>query len=105
MSKKIDVSFITINYNSTTHTIELLESIFKHTSTDYEVIVVDNASTCNELNMLEQFCNKYEQVTIVKNRVNSGFASGNMLGINYANAEYYFFINNDTKLLNNCASI
>jgi GT2 family glycosyltransferase len=45
------------------------------------------------------------QVKIVKNKINSGFASGNMLGINYAKGKYYFFINNDCTLLNNTSKI
>ena len=45
------------------------------------------------------------QVKIIKNRINSGFASGNMLGVNYASGKYYFFINNDCILLNNTSKI
>ena len=59
----------------------------------------------------EDFKNLYNnlglvtQVKIVKNKINSGFASGNMLGINYAKGKYYFFINNDCIILNNTSKI
>jgi len=105
--KKTDISFITINYNSSAYTIELIKSIEQYTSLDstYEIIIVDNASTQKEFNLLENFLQKRDFCTLVRNRINSGFAAGNMLGVNYAQGEYYFFINNDCKLLNDTGTI
>jgi len=105
--KKIDISFITINYNSSAYTIELIKSIEQYTSLEstYEIIIVDNASTQKEFNLLENFLQKRVSCTLVRNRINSGFAAGNMLGVNYAHGEYYFFINNDCKLLNDTGTI
>ncbi|MBK6547997.1 MAG: hypothetical protein IPG15_06115 [Arcobacter sp.] len=41
----VDISFITINYNSSQYTISLVESIIKNSSDIlYEIIIVDNAS-------------------------------------------------------------
>ena len=37
--------------------------------------------------------------------MNGGFSLGNMLGVNLANAKYYYFLNNDTLLLNDCLDI
>ena len=103
----IDISFITINYNSSLYTIELIKSIEQHTSanTTYEIVIVDNASTSDEFTLLETFVKDRAQCTLVRNRINSGFAAGNMLGINYACGAYYFFINNDCKLLNDTGTI
>lgn len=103
---KIDVSFITINYNSSNLTIKLVESIISQTiGLDFEIIVVDNASQKKDFKNLCDSLNKFEQVKIIKNKINSGFASGNMLGVNYASGKYYFFINNDCILLNNTSKI
>ena len=98
-----DISFITINYNSSEFTNKLIESIVNHTSKDvkYEIIIVDNASKKEDLNNL----NLIDNVKLVKNKINNGFAGGNMLGVNYASAEYFFFINNDTLLLNDAGVI
>lgn len=103
----IDISFITINYNSSHHTCALIQSILEHTSLDvtYEIIVVDNASEPDDYTYLLDTVGHFSQVTIVRNRINSGFAGGNMLGVNYARGNYYFFINNDTLLLNDSGSI
>lgn len=103
--KKVDVSFITINYNSSLYTIELLKSILKFTKINFEIIVVDNASDKEDILNLSEFIASKKEIQLIKNKINSGFASGNMLGVNFASGEYYFFINNDTKLLNASADI
>ena len=104
--KNIDISFITINYNSSSFTIKLIESIISQTKDlCFEIIVVDNASEKEDLSSLKSFVKNINNITIIENKLNVGFASGNMLGINYAKGKYYFFINNDCILLNNTASI
>ena len=98
----VDISFITINYNSSQYTISLVESIIKNSSDIlYEIIIVDNASKKDDLFKLKNFVSDKINIKLIENSINSGFASGNMLGINYAKGKYYFFINNDCILLNN----
>ncbi|MDQ1341384.1 MAG: hypothetical protein QG567_2542 [Campylobacterota bacterium] len=101
------VSFITINYNSSHHTVTLVNSILAHTSmeTNYEIIIVDNASEIDDFTNLENAVRQIQNITIIRNRINNGFAGGNMLGVNAAKGDYYFFINNDCKLLNDCATV
>lgn len=102
----IDISFITINYNSSNLTISLVDSIIKQTSKNmkYEIIIIDNGSNIDDFKNLKEKL-KNPEITIIRNRVNSGFASGNMLGVNYASGNYYFFINNDCIFINDAASI
>jgi len=102
----MNISVITVNYNSSEFTIKLFQSLQKHTHPDleYELIVVDNASSQDErdkLLVLEQ----ENRVRLVFNRKNTGFSSGNMLGVQYSSAKYYFFLNNDTLLQNDILSI
>lgn len=103
----IEISFITINYNSSQHTCTLIQSIIAHTSHDlnYEIIVVDNASEPDDYSYLLNTIGDLPQVSLIRNRVNNGFAGGNMIGVNYAHGNYYFFINNDCLLLNDTGSI
>lgn len=101
-----DISFITINFNSSQYTIQLIESIIKNTTNIlYEIIIVDNASEKEDLFILKNFTKNINNLKIIENKINSGFASGNVLGVNYASGKYYFFINNDCILLNNAANI
>lgn len=103
----IGISFITINYNSSHHTNALVQSIIAHTSEDvnYEIIVVDNASESDDYLHLLNTIGNLPQVSVIRNRINNGFAGGNMLGVNSAHGKYYFFINNDCQLLNDAGSI
>lgn len=104
--KNIDISFITINYNSSSFTIKLIESIISQTKDlNFEIIVVDNASEKEDFSTLKNFTKNISNLKLIENNINSGFASGNMLGVNYASGKYYFFINNDCLLLNNTAGI
>lgn len=103
--KKIDVTFVTINYNSSTYTIELLKSIVENTKLNYEIVVVDNNSDKHDVKVLEEYCLINSDIKLVKNNLNCGFACGNMLGAQDVNSDYIFFVNNDTKLLNDCATI
>lgn len=104
--EKIEISFITINYNSSDLTIKLVDSIILQTvGLNFEIIIVDNSSKEEDFKNLYNNLGLTTQVKIIKNKINSGFASGNMLGINYAKGKYYFFINNDCILLNNTSKI
>ena len=87
--KTVDLSFITINYNSSEFTIKLIESIKKFTTLSYEIIIVDNASQQIDYELLKNYVSDHQNIQLIKNRINSGFASGNMLGVNYASGEYY----------------
>lgn len=94
MSHKIELSFITINYNGIKDTIELIESIHSTIkSVHYEIIVVDNASQHEEGKLLKE---KYPDITVIQSKKNTGFSGGNNLGIKAAKGNYLFFINNDT---------
>jgi len=106
MNNSIDVSFITINYNSSEYTIKLVDSIINHSlDISYEIIIIDNASEDIDFLNLKSFSSKIEKIRLIRNRINSGFSSANMLGVNYAKGKYWFFINNDCILLNNSAKI
>ena len=90
----IELSIITINYNGLKDTCELIETLPLEDDS-IEVIVVDNASNQDEATIIEQ---RYPQVTVVRSKVNLGFAGGNNLGIQASHGKYLFFINNDTLL-------
>ena len=104
--KEIDVSFVTINYNSSEYTVSLLKSIFSRTKgVSYEVIVVDNASSDEDFEKLKRYCLESDRVKLIRSPVNTGFSCGNMIGVSNAVGRYYFFINNDCEFLSDAASV
>jgi GT2 family glycosyltransferase len=95
----MQVSIIIINYNTYQFTCNCIQSIYDKTiNIDFEIILVDNASTeCNA----DLFKQKYPGITLLKNETNIGFAAGNNLGIRSAQGEYILLLNSDTELTSN----
>jgi glycosyltransferase involved in cell wall biosynthesis len=69
--KKPAVSVIVPNYNHVKYLPQRLESIFDQTFQDFEVILLDDASTDNSLEVLQQYMN-YSDVRLHRNEQNSG---------------------------------
>lgn len=102
MSKKIDLSVISISYNTKKIMEECLESILKNTKNlSYEIIVVDNGSTDGSVEMLSSYSKKHPQVVFINAKENLGFGRGNNLGAEKANGEYLLFLNSDTLIFDN----
>lgn len=104
-----EIAIILINYNSTAYTIQAIKSIQENTKEglSYHIIVVDNNSKPEELQKLQSFKKEYPSsiFTIIESRINLGFSGGNMLGVQNVVAKYYYFLNNDCILLNDCLNI
>ena len=93
------VSIISINYNSTKETSELLESLKTLDYKNIEIIIVDNGSANRDI---ETIVDKFPHVRFIMNPDNLGFAGGNNLAIKEAKGEYLFFVNNDAELTKGC---
>lgn len=104
-----DIAIILINYNSSKHTINCIESIIDKTSKTlrYQIIITDNCSEKEDYLKLKTFCDTFKNpnLELHRNNINVGFGAGNMFGIQYANAKYFAFVNNDTLFLNDCLTI
>jgi len=91
---------VTINYNGSKDTIALARSLGQQTDPDFSLIVIDNASTPEELIAVEQLRN-LPFVNLVSNETNLGFSGGNNVGIRKAlqqDADWILLINNDTHV-------
>src|SRR5690348_4572912 len=89
------VSVITVNWNNSPVTCDLLRSIKENnTYTNLELIVVDNASAGDPT---REFLKEYPSAKVVRNKENMGFSGGNNAGIRAAKGEYLFLVNNDTE--------
>ena len=89
--QKCELSIITINYNGLKDTCALIETI--PFNDKMEVIVVDNASTNDDVSEIK---NRFPFVISIRSDKNLGFAGGNNLGIKAAKGKYIFLVNNDT---------
>ena len=87
------VSIIIVNYNVEYFIKKCIESI-KDTisSSKYEIIVVDNNSTDNSLQILK---NNFKKITIIENENNLGFSKAVNIGIKNSSGKYIALINPD----------
>lgn len=89
------VSIITVNFNQSQVTEELLRSITStNTYPNIEIIVVDNGS---KNNAVPAWSVKYPNIKFIRSDTNLGFAGGNNIGVKEATGDYLFFVNNDTE--------
>lgn len=104
MKKRI--VFIVLHYMAINDTVECINSIRKNFQRDsYHTIVVDNCSPDKSGEDLIRMYETDEDITVLCNNQNLGFAKGNNIGIEYALSNYWFdycaVINNDTLLIEN----
>lgn len=98
MAQTPEISIITINYNGFRETCTLVDSLYRHVSIAYELIIVDNGSAINEAEILQL---RYPETRCIRSEVNKGFSGGNNLGIQAAEGKYILFLNNDTYVTDN----
>lgn len=93
--KQALVSIITVNYNQSSVTRDLLLSLRKITYQSIEVIVVDNGSPSDTPEKLKA---EFPEIILIISKENLGFAGGNNLGVDNSSGDYCLFINNDTEV-------
>lgn len=89
------VSIVSINFNQSAMTCDMIESIKKITYPNYEIIIVDNGSSASDPQKIKA---QYPEISLIVSDKNLGFAGGNNLGIRESKGEYILFLNNDTEV-------
>lgn len=93
------VSLIILSYNTSKLLHDCLISVEEVLgNSEYEVIVVDNASHDDSVAMLKR---DFPNATLIESKENVGFARGCNLGTAQAKGEYLLFLNSDTVLREN----
>ncbi|MEO8150442.1 MAG: glycosyltransferase family 2 protein [Bacteroidia bacterium] len=88
------LSVIIVNYNVKYFLEQCLLSVFKAAlKVSTEVYVVDNNSVDGSCDMVRE---KFPQVILIENKINTGFAKANNQAMRIANGEYVLLLNPDT---------
>lgn len=82
------ISVIMPVYNAEEYLREAIESILNQTFTDFEFIIVDDASTDNSCKIIEEYSKKYERILVIKNANNFGIAETRTRGTKFAKGKY-----------------
>ena len=94
------ISLIMPVYNAEKYLAEALESVFRQTFKDYEVICVDDGSTDNSLKILQEFASKHENMTVITQE-NKRVSAARNAGFNVSKGEYVQFMDADDVLRDN----
>jgi GT2 family glycosyltransferase len=100
LDRSVEVSIVIVSWNAKKYLVDCLESIARHCSArNYEIIVVDNASTDGTGELI---ADRFPNVRFIQNDSNLGFAKGNNIGIGQTSGDYICLINSDVKFVDDC---
>ena len=87
------VSIVILNYNAGKLLDDCLHSIHKTEKVNFEIILVDNASTDKSY---KEYTQKFPDVNLIENSKNLGYCEGNNIGIRATKGEFVVVLNPDT---------
>lgn len=96
-----ELSIVVVSYNTRQMTLEAIRSVYRETKTDFEMIVVDNASTDGSAKSIaETFpANTYPNLKLIPEKVNHGFARAHDVAIPQSRGRWLLLLNPDTVVL------
>lgn len=89
------VSIITPVYNAETFIPDMIQSVLAQSFTNWEFLLINDASSDNSLNLLKNFSTKDMRIRIINLEKNSGAAVARNAGLTAAKGQYVAFIDSD----------
>lgn len=96
----LKISIVLTSYNYEQYISECIKSVIDQTFTDWELIIIDDGSKDNSINIIKEFCSKDERIKLFthpKNE-NKGLQKTLEYGINLANNEWITLLESDDIL-------
>lgn len=101
--KASEVTIVIPSYNYGHYLIEALESVKSQTLVDIHLIIVDDCSTDNSIEIASQWINenkdRFNRVMLIKNNMNSGLGLTRNVGFSNAETLFVLPLDPDNKLL------
>ncbi|HFI0342140.1 TPA: glycosyltransferase family 2 protein [Streptococcus suis] len=98
------IGFVVLHYNVSEETKSTVDSILKNVINS-QVVIVDNCSPNDSYAILDKYYSDVENVIVIKNISNAGYASGINLGYHYIlenySIDFIVVMNNDMELTKN----
>ena len=92
------VAVVILNWNGKKFLEEMLPILIRHTPSEVDIVVGDNASSDNSVEFLQQY---YPQIQIIQNDKNYGFAEGYNRVLDKVCADYFVLLNSDVEVTDN----
>ena len=89
------ISVVIPTFNRADFIGECLESVFIQTKPVSEVIVIDNCSTDETIGIVESFKHKFDNLRVIKNRINVGMVANWNAGASLVTNPYFSILHSD----------
>ena len=93
------ITIIVPVYNVEKYLKECLDSLVSQTIDNIEVICINDGSTDNSKEILEDYQNRYSFVKVINHEKNKGLSAARNTGIKNATGEYILFVDSDDFIL------
>lgn len=97
MQKQPKIAIIIPVYNTSKYLKKCLDSVINQTYKNYDVIIVNDGSTDNSLEIIKNYINKNSNITLI-NQKNMGLSSARNNAIKKVNSDYFLFLDSDDYL-------
>lgn len=95
------VSIIIPSYNSELFISETITSVLNQTYKNFELIIVDDNSIDDSLNIIKKFAKNDDRIKLVCLKLNSGVANARNIGLENSSGDYIAFLDSDDKWYSN----
>lgn len=91
-------------YNSGKYLKKCLDSIINQTFKNYNVIIINDGSTDNSEDIIDEYAKNYNFIKKL-NKQNGGVSSARNAGLDEVNGEYFLFVDSDDYVANNLLEV
>lgn len=96
---KPKISFISSVYNKEKYLSSFISSIQNQDLKDFEIVLVDDCSTDNSIQKINEFQSKDKRIKLIKNIKNQGALNSRYKGAIFSKGEYIMFVDSDDIVL------
>lgn len=89
-----DVSIIISTYNYADYLAQTIESVLKSTHSSFEIIIVDDGSTDNTMDVLEKYKEQDKRIKVIS-QSNQGLSVARNNALQFAQGRYVWFVDSD----------
>lgn len=96
-----EISVVIPCFNQGKYIAECLESVLSQTFNDYEIIIVNDGSTDNSLDIIEKYRGKHKNIRLI-NQSNKGVVAAKNCAIDNATGTYIYPLDADDRISPDC---
>ena len=89
------VSIVLATYNGEKYLSQQLDSLLQQTYPNIEIVAIDDGSTDDTINILENYAGNYSNLQVFENKVNLGFIKNFEKGCNLSNGDFIALCDQD----------